>query len=60
MTEQPQPPTQGRHRHRQDIAVELDRMTVVAEAKVLVRQLDQYLEIMGDWVAGGMEGADNA
>lgn len=46
--------------HRQDVADYVDRVTVVAEARVLVRQLDAYLQLMGDWIAEGMDGAEDA
>lgn len=35
--------------HREALAQEIDRRTVVAEAKILVRQLDVYLELIGQW-----------
>lgn len=34
---------------RESMAQEFDRRTVVAEAKILVRQLDTYLELIGEW-----------
>lgn len=34
---------------REAIAQEIDRRTVVVEAKILVRQLDTYLELIGAW-----------
>lgn len=37
---------------------DLDRAMVVAEAKLLVRQLDQYLALIGDWATE--DGSGNA
>lgn len=34
---------------RGEVAEQIDRQAVVAEAKILVRQLDQYLELIGEW-----------
>lgn len=38
---------------RQRLAAEVDRAMVVAEAKLLCRRLDAYLELMGNWIAEG-------
>lgn len=56
MTATPEVPRQGRH--RSDVANEVSRMSVVAEAKVLVRQLDEYLALMADWLEDDLEGED--
>jgi hypothetical protein len=42
---------------RREIAADINRAMVVAEARLLVVQLDQYLELIGEWAA---EGSDDA
>jgi hypothetical protein len=49
-------PKQGRHRTQ--VSAEVNRMTVVAEAKILVHQLDEYLTLMGEWLENGLDGDD--
>lgn len=44
-----------RQAQRQQVADEVDRVTVVAEAKLLVHQLDAYLQLMGEWIAEEMD-----
>lgn len=43
---------------RREVANELDRAMVVAEAKMLCRQLDSYLELMGQWIEQGLDDDD--
>lgn len=38
---------------RETFADDMSRAMIVAEAKLLVRQLDEYLELMGDWATEG-------
>lgn len=45
---------------RSEIAADIDRAMVVAEAKLLVVQLDRYLELIGEWAAEGWEETDAA
>lgn len=44
---------------RHDFASDVDhRATIVAEAKLLVDELDKYLELIGEWYAEGWEETD--
>lgn len=43
---------------RRDFAADVDRTMVVAEAKLLVKELDRYLELIGAWAAEGWDEAD--
>lgn len=39
---------------RHGLPDEINRAMVVAEAKLLCRQLDQYLDLMGQWIEEGL------
>lgn len=52
MTTSPEPS------QREIIAADIERQAVIAEAKLLVKRLDVYLEWIGEWAAEGWE--DNA
>ena len=63
--ESPHPPDSSflpkpRRNDRGDVAKEVDRAMIVAEAKLLVRQLDDYLLLIGDWATedGGSGNAE--
>jgi hypothetical protein len=43
---------------RESVAAEVERQTIVAEAKILVKQLDTYLALIGEWAIEGWEGED--
>lgn len=43
---------------RDAVAAEIERQTVIAEAKLLVKQLDSYLELIGEWAAEEWESED--
>jgi hypothetical protein len=43
---------------RQVVHEEVDRAMVVAEAKVLVSQLDSYLELFSEWISEGTDDDD--
>lgn len=43
---------------RHTFAADVERATVVAEAKLLVIQLDRYLDLIGEWAAEGWDEAD--
>lgn len=51
-------PDSGEVSHRESIAEEIDRRTIIAEAKLLVHQLDTYLELIGEWAAEDWEDED--
>ena len=51
-------PTRGVPTPRDAVAAEVERQTVIAEAKLLVKQLDMYLELIGEWAAEGWEPSD--
>lgn len=48
---QPTPPTETNPPpdSREDAAKAVDRVMIVAEAKFLVKKLDDYLELIGRW-----------
>lgn len=43
---------------RAEFSAQVDRAMVVAEAKMLVQELDKYLELIGAWAAEGWDEAD--
>jgi hypothetical protein len=45
---------------REVFEAEVGRHTIVAEAKILVKQLDAYLALIGEWAEEGLETADAA
>lgn len=40
---------------RNEFSEQVDRAMVVAEAKLLVQELDKYLELIGEWYSEGLE-----
>lgn len=59
MTREESPgPAESYTTQREALVQEVDRRTVVAEAKVLVKQLDVYLDLLGTWAAEGWEDED--
>jgi hypothetical protein len=56
MTATPEVPRQGRH--RTGVSAEINRLTVLAEAKLLAVQLDNYVAMFDQWLAEEMEADD--
>jgi hypothetical protein len=43
---------------RESVAEEINRHTVIAEARLLVAQLDRYLDLIGEWATEGLDDED--